>query len=113
MLALWMAWWLIKLRFDIIVHLIVRRDNKLMPKRSETYDFNHNPIKARVIISSYLTSLIKTVVSLIALVALHHTNIVQRQEWHIKSLPSLTLKGIVTTPYAPGVPYKTQMKSDK
>lgn len=28
-------------------------------------------------------------------------------------IPSLTEKGRVTTPYAPGFPYKQQMKSDK
>lgn len=29
------------------------------------------------------------------------------------NIPSLTVKGIVTTPYAPGVPYKQQIKSDR
>lgn len=28
-------------------------------------------------------------------------------------IPSLTEKGSVTTPYAPGLPYKQQIKSDK
>ena len=28
-------------------------------------------------------------------------------------LPSLTLKGMVTTPYAPGTPYRQQMKSER